>query len=74
MILFHNMLSQHRRLEEANKRRRHESKTNCLFNQEFVQALHETLDVLSDYNKDTRLNYNEYVILQNKLLVYNYLK
>lgn len=47
---------------------------NCLFKQEFVQALHETLDVLSDYNKDTRLNYNEYVVLQNILLAYNYLK
>lgn len=47
---------------------------NCLLKQELVQALHETLDVLSDYNKDTRLNYNEYVVLQNILLAYNYLK
>lgn len=47
---------------------------NCLFKKEFVQALHETLDVLSDYNKDTRLNYNEYVVLQNILTVYSHLK
>lgn len=47
---------------------------NCLFDQEFVQALHETLDVLSDYNKETPLNYNEYVVLQNILLTYNHLK
>lgn len=47
---------------------------NCLFKKEFVQALHETMDVLSDYNKDTRLNYNEYVVLQNILTVYEHLK
>lgn len=47
---------------------------NCLFRQEFVQALHETLDVLSDYNKETCLNYNEYVVLQNILTIYDHLK
>lgn len=47
---------------------------NCLFKKEFVQALHETLDVLSDYNKDTQLNYNEYVVIQNILTVYSHLK
>jgi len=46
----------------------------CLFNGDFIQALHETLDVLSDYNKTTRLNYNEYIILQQILTVYNLLK
>lgn len=46
---------------------------NCLFKKEFVQALHESLDVLSDYNKETRLNFNEYVVLQNILLTYEYL-
>lgn len=46
---------------------------NCLFKQDFVQALHETLDVLSDYNKETRLTFNEYVVLQNILTTYNHL-
>lgn len=44
---------------------------NCLFKQEFVQALHETLDVLSDYGKEIRLNYNEYVVLKNIITTYN---
>ena len=43
---------------------------NCLFAHNFIQALHETLDVLSDSNKETNLNYNEYVVLQNILAVY----
>ena len=47
---------------------------NCLFQEEFVQALHETVDVLSDNFKETRLNYNEYVTLRNILLVYEHLK
>lgn len=44
----------------------------CLLKKDFIQALHETLDVLSDYNKETRLNFNEYVVLQNILIVYNH--
>ena len=47
---------------------------NCLFRQDFEQALHETLDVLCDFNKKTELNYNEYVVLQNILLTYRHLK
>ena len=47
---------------------------NCLFKKEYVQALHETLDVLSDNNKETPLNYNECVVLQNILTTYNQLK
>jgi len=45
----------------------------CLFNQDFLQALHETLNVLSDYNKETPLTYNEYVLLSNILITYNHL-
>jgi len=51
-----------------------ENAIKCLFNQEYVQALHETLDVLSDYNKNTRLNYNEYVVLKNILTTYSHLR
>lgn len=47
---------------------------NCLFRQDFEQALYETLDVLCDFNKKTELNYNEYVVLQNILLTCRHLK
>lgn len=51
-----------------------ENAIRCLFEQDYVQALHETLDVLSDYNKKTELSYNECSLLKNILLTYQYLK
>lgn len=46
----------------------------CLFNGNFIQALHETYDVLSDFNKNTeKPTYNEYIVIKNILVVYEYL-
>lgn len=47
---------------------------DSLFRGDSIQALHETLDVLSDDNKDTRLSFNEYVVLRNILLTYKNIK
>lgn len=51
-----------------------ENAIRCLFNGNFIQALHETYDVLSDFNKNTeKLTYNEYIVIKNILVVYEYL-
>ena len=42
---------------------------------DYLQALHEVWDVIDDYNKaDEHLNFNEYVLLTNLLLVYELTK
>lgn len=43
---------------------------NQIFEGNYVEALHNVYDVLSDLNKNTPITYNEYVLLMNLILVY----
>ena len=46
----------------------------CLIRGDFIQALHELLDVLSDNNKDISLNFNEYVVIKNIITMYEIIR
>lgn len=47
---------------------------DCLFEGDQIQALHEVMDVLSDYNKNSELTYNEAILIKLILEVRSQLK
>ena len=44
---------------------------NSICSGNLVQALHEIIDVLDNYGSTEPLSYNEYVLINNLILLYN---